>query len=179
MLAIRAVDVCKKENVQDANVTLRLTFPSEVRPACVAFAEPEGHDVLLVYVLTKGGQLFVLSLRPEYFRRVASTEDNLAEWCRVHTSNGLTFNKVHRLVALRADELLAALSDGGLLRLEKASGDNSWLPSTRGLYGVLMEIQIGERDSIMSAISCHLFHFEILIPTEWIISTLIELAQYP
>lgn len=109
-------------------MTLRLHFPNEFREKCVAFAEPEGHDVLLVYVLTKGGQLYVLTLRPEHFRRAQSTEGDAKEWCRTYVSNGLTFNKVHRLVALKDGDLLAALSDGGLLRLEKAYVEHGLSP---------------------------------------------------
>lgn len=123
VLAIQAVDLCKKEKVQDANITLRLYFPGPVRPSCVAFTESREHDVLIVYVLTASSQLYVLSLRPDFFRRASSTEDNVADWCRIYLPNGLAFRTAHRLVALKADELLAALSDGGLLRLEKKHGE--------------------------------------------------------
>lgn len=124
VLTIRAVDLCKKEKVLDANITLRLYFPSPIRPSCITFAEPKEHDVLMVYVLTASSHLYVLSLRPDFFRRPASTEDNVADWCKTHFSTGLSLKNTHRLIALRADELLAALSDGGLLRLEKQQGED-------------------------------------------------------
>lgn len=124
VLAIRAVDLCKKETAPDANITLRLQFPSPIRPSCIAFAESKHHDVLLVYAMTASGHLYVLTLRPDFFRRPGSTEDNVGDWCKSYVAAGPLWKTAHRLVAMKADELLVALSGGGLLGLGRKQDED-------------------------------------------------------
>ncbi|TVY83187.1 Nucleoporin [Lachnellula suecica] len=120
VLSIRAVDVSTQPKVAEANLTLRLTFPSPIVPTCIAVSDSEAHDVLSVFVVTESKHLYTLSLRPEYFRRASSTEDNVGDWCESYSLPSIKSS--HRLVALTADAVLLSLTDGGLLRLERKSG---------------------------------------------------------
>jgi nuclear pore complex protein Nup160 len=122
VLSIRAVDVYRQLNTADANLTLRLEFPSPIRPACIALSDSKEHDVLSVFVLTESKYLYTLSLRPDYFRKSSSTENNVGDWCKSYLSSQFVFKTPHRLAALTADELLISQIDGQLLKLERKSG---------------------------------------------------------
>ncbi|KAL2067168.1 hypothetical protein VTL71DRAFT_1592 [Oculimacula yallundae] len=122
VLSIQSVDVSKPSTVADANITLRLTLPSAIKPGCIALSDSKEHDVLSVFILVESKQLYTLTLRPDHFRRAASTEDNVGDWCKLYTSAAFSLKAPHRLVALSADELLISTVDGALLRLERNSG---------------------------------------------------------
>lgn len=129
VLSIRAVDVSRQSNVPDANLTLRLSFPSRILPTCVALSDSAAHDVLSVFVMTESKYLYTLNLRPDHFRKPSSTEDNVGDWSKSYSSSSLTFKYCHRLVALEPDVLLVSFTDGGLLRLTRKSGGDGRLHS--------------------------------------------------
>jgi nuclear pore complex protein Nup160 len=126
VLAIRAVDVCRQTNVADATLTLRLNFPSTITTGCVAFADSKEHDILSVFVVTESRQLYTLSLRPDYFRKASSTEDNVKDWCKISIPSSFTIGHPHRLVALSADELLVSSPNGELQKLVKRPADGKF-----------------------------------------------------
>jgi nuclear pore complex protein Nup160 len=120
VLSVRAVDVSRPSNSADANLTLRLTFPSAIKPGCIALSDSTEHDVLSAFVILETKELYT---RPEYFRKASSTEDNVGDWCKSYMPAAFSSFKVpHRLVALTADVLLASIQDGSLVRLERNSG---------------------------------------------------------
>lgn len=123
VLAIRAVDVCRETNVADASLTLRLSFPSAITPGCVAFADSKEHDTLNVFAVTESRQLYTFSLRPDYFRKAWSTDDNVRDWCKVSIPSSFTMGHPHRLVALSADELLVSSPNGELQKLVRRPAD--------------------------------------------------------
>ncbi|TAQ87930.1 hypothetical protein B7494_g3761 [Chlorociboria aeruginascens] len=126
VLSIRVVEVTKQHNTADSNITLRLVFPSPIKPACVAFSDSSEHDVLSAFVVTESYHLYTLSLRPDYFRKQSSTEDNVRDWCKSFAPSAFTFKHPHRLATLSADEILFSLYDGCLLKLDrKPGGDGS------------------------------------------------------
>lgn len=128
VLSIRAVDVSKQPNIEDANLTLRLRFPSRIVPACIALSDSAAHDVLSVFVLTESRHLYTLTLRPDHFRKPTSTEDNVGDWCKSFLVSAV--NKIcHRMVALTADVLLLSFVDGELLKLTRHSGADGMLDS--------------------------------------------------
>ncbi|KAH8591669.1 nucleoporin Nup120/160-domain-containing protein [Bisporella sp. PMI_857] len=140
VLSIRSVDLSRHTNTPAANLTLRLSFPSSIRPGCVAFADSEEHDVLSVFVLLESHHLYTFALRPDYFRKVSSTEDNVTEWCKIYTASafGIGHKAPHRLAALSPDELLISQYNGELLRLMKRSGtDGSEWTATQHSEGSL------------------------------------------
>lgn len=124
-LSITAVDLYKLENEPENPLTLRLYFSSAIRPGCIAFSDPQEHDILSVYALTESNHLYTLTLRPDYFRRRASTEDNVEDWCKVYLSSAFSFKYPHRLVAPQHGKILISLHDGGLLRLNRQSGEDA------------------------------------------------------
>ncbi len=124
VLSIQAVDVSRSKNTTDANITLRLTFPYTIKPGSVALSDSNEHDVLNVFVLVDSKLVYTLSLRPEYFRKPTSTEDNVLDWCKIYASPGLHMKRFHRLVALNPNELLISLDDGSLLKLARNFGND-------------------------------------------------------
>jgi nuclear pore complex protein Nup160 len=122
VLSVRAVDVSRPSNSADANLTLRLTFPSPIIPGCVALSDSKDHDILTIFAITTSKQLYTLTLRPDFFRKPSSTEDNVDDWCKIHVSNSFSFKIPHRLAALGADQLLISVQDGSLLKLDRNSG---------------------------------------------------------
>lgn len=122
VLSIRAVDVSRQDKVADANLTLRLVFPGIIKPGCIAFSDSRDHDFLSVFVLTEAKYIYTLSLRPDFFRKPSSTEDNIGDWCKSYLSPTLGFKHAHRMVTLEPNQLLLAFYDGALLKLERNSG---------------------------------------------------------
>jgi len=122
VLSIRTIDVSKVVATDDANLTLRLTLPSPIQPGCIAFSDSKDHDVLSAFVYTESKHIITLSLRPDFFRKPASTEDNVGDWCKSYASATFSFKHPHRLVALSANELLFSNHDGSLLKLDRISG---------------------------------------------------------
>lgn len=118
-LSIRNVDTSKQTATVDANLTLRLVFPSAIKPGCIALSDSKDHDILSVFVLTESKLLYTLSLRPEFFRKSTSTDENTVDWCKIYSCSTFSFKQPHRLVALGSDELLVSLSDGGLIKFER------------------------------------------------------------
>ncbi|CAK7214419.1 hypothetical protein SCUCBS95973_002140 [Sporothrix curviconia] len=133
VLSIRAVDVAKHQQdgpglsalaaassasqaSLDAPLTLYLHFSKPVRPGCIALADPPQHDALVVFVLDESFYLHHLQLRPDVFRKRAfANEADLGEAWQPYLSATFNFKQPRRLVAVSANELVAALHDGGLI----------------------------------------------------------------
>lgn len=125
VLAIRAADLYKQDKtdkIPDYHLTLRLYFPSPIRPACIAFSDSSEHDVLRSFILTESNHLYTLTLRPEFFIKRSSTEDNIGDWCKIFAARAFGPNHPHRLVALSPKELVISLHNGALLKLDKKPG---------------------------------------------------------
>ncbi|KKZ65621.1 hypothetical protein EMCG_08528 [[Emmonsia] crescens] len=129
----------------EANLLLRLEFPEKIIPHGVALADLEDHEVLSLFVVTRDRQLYTISLRQEFFRRVAAIDENVADWCKVSCPAPLAFAHPHRLHASSPQELFISLDSGALLRLTRKAGDDGshwsaitfdekpWGSSLRGL----------------------------------------------
>ena len=124
-LSVSAIDLCKQENGAENPLTLRFVFGSSVRPGCVAFTDSKEHDVLTIYALTENNELYTLTLRPDFFKRRAATEDSTNDWCKIYVSSAFTFKHPHRLVAPTPDDVLITLHDGGLLKLARKPGHDA------------------------------------------------------
>lgn len=142
VLSIRAVDVSRQDKVADANLTLRLVFPGIIKPGCIAFSDSRDHDFLSVFVLTEAKYIYTLSLRPDFFRKPSSTEDNIGDWCKSYLSPTLGFKHAHRMVTLEPNQLLLAFYDGALLKLERNSGGDGIVLASR-LWAFLTLNRIG------------------------------------
>ncbi|KAJ5091866.1 Nucleoporin Nup120/160 [Penicillium alfredii] len=133
VLEIQCADLTKSVTEHfEYNVTLRLDFQEQIIPFGVALADLEDHEVLSVFVITASKQLHTLSLRPEFFRRTSSIDENVAEWCKASLPAPLAFSHPHRLHASSPLELFISLDNGALLRLTRRAGDDGshWSPLT-------------------------------------------------
>ncbi|RKF83164.1 Nucleoporin NUP120 [Golovinomyces cichoracearum] len=126
VLSISVVDFSAPENSPESRLTLRLTFPHLILPNCIAFSDSEKRDVLNVYVLTESKLLWALTIRPEFFCKAQSIDENISNWCDIYSPRSLVIKNPHRLVALMENELLISFHDGALARL----GRNDNLPGS-------------------------------------------------
>ncbi|KKK22300.1 hypothetical protein ARAM_005010 [Aspergillus rambellii] len=132
-LEIQCVDLTKGGiEHHEYNVTLRLDFHEEILPSGVDFADLEEHDVLNVFVITASKELHTLALRPEFFRRATSIDENVGDWCKSCVPAPLSFSHPHRLHASSPLELFISLDNGSLLRLTRRAADDGshWSPLT-------------------------------------------------
>lgn len=125
VLEIQCADLTKSATEHfEYNVTLRLNFNEQIIPSGVALADLEDHEILSVFVITASKQLHTLSLRPEFFRRPESIDDNVSDWCKSCVPAPLSFSHPHRLHASSPVELFISLDNGALLRLTRRAGDD-------------------------------------------------------
>lgn len=125
VLEIQSADLTRSAHEHhEANVTLRLDFQEAIIPSGVALADPEDHEVVNVFVLTVSKQLHTLTLRPEFFRRTSSIDENVSDWCKTSIPAPLAFSYPHRLHASSPYELFISLDSGALLRLTRRAGDD-------------------------------------------------------
>lgn len=136
LLSIRAVDICKKDKAPDAPLVLNFIFAVPIQPGCVAFADPEEHDALCVFVLDQASQLYSFTLRPDLFRKRTAVDASLSELGKVQSPAGLGFKSPHRLLAVDVNILLATVNDGGIIRFDriKTNDCESSSPSTRDMH---------------------------------------------
>lgn len=119
VLSLRAADICKKPNADDANLILHLRFPNPVRSSCIALADPAEHDALSVFVLDQSNYLYTITLRPDHFRKRSATENGLGDACKTHLAGTFSFKHPHRLVAVNAYHVVVTFHDGGIIRFDK------------------------------------------------------------
>jgi nuclear pore complex protein Nup160 len=128
VLEIQSADLVKNSSENHgANITLRLDFQETIIPSGVAFMDTEDHEMLNVFVITESRQLHTLTLRPEFFRRATSIDENIADWCKTSTPSPLAFAHPHRLHVSSTTELFVSLDSGALLRLTRKAGDDGTL----------------------------------------------------
>ncbi|KAL5628644.1 hypothetical protein BROUX41_002035 [Berkeleyomyces rouxiae] len=123
ILSLRAVDIAQPGNVADATLVINFIFNTPIATNCVALADPADLDALLVFVLDQANCLHTFSLRPDIFRRRSSLEPAIADLCKSYSPTGLSGKLAHRLTAVNANQILIALHDGGLLRLDRSKGN--------------------------------------------------------
>ncbi|KAL4976785.1 nucleoporin Nup120/160-domain-containing protein [Aspergillus desertorum] len=133
ILEIQCVDLIKGGiESHEYNITLRLDFQEEILPSGVALADSEDHDVLNVFVITASKELHTLALRPEFFKKPVSIDENISDWCKTYIPAPLAFSHPHRLHASSPLELFISLDSGALLRLTRRAADDGskWSPLT-------------------------------------------------
>ncbi|RDA88031.1 hypothetical protein CP532_5258 [Ophiocordyceps camponoti-leonardi (nom. inval.)] len=128
-LSIRVADIYKRDKTPDAPLVLHFAFDQPIQPGCLAFADPQEHDALCIFVLDQASQLFTFTLRPEMFRRRAAVDASLSELCKVQSPTGLTFKTPHRLVAVNETLLLVTVNDGGMIRFDRNKSDDGAVAS--------------------------------------------------
>ncbi|CRL19480.1 WD40 repeat, conserved site [Penicillium camemberti] len=133
VLEIQCADLTKGGmEVYEYNVTLRLDFQERILPFGVELSDSEDHELINVFVITESKHLHTLSLRPEFFRRTSSIDENVRDWCKTCLPAPLAFSNPHRLHASSPLELFISLDNGALLRLTRRAGEDGshWSPLT-------------------------------------------------
>ena len=133
VLELRSVDLSKSDREEkEATLTVQLKFPDVIRQGCVAFADPVEGDLLDIFVLSKGADLYTITLRPDFFCRLEVSEGDTARWCQAFKPATLHISTPHRLVACSSLSLLVGLGDGRLMHLTRKPGDDGsiWHEST-------------------------------------------------
>lgn len=125
LLSIRAVDVSRDNKAEDAPLVLNFHFSVPIQPGCIAFADPAEHDALCVFVLDTSCHLYTFTLRPDLFRRRAAVDAGLSDLAKVQAPSGLGFKYPHRMVAVTSNTLLVTVNDGGMIRFDRAQGDET------------------------------------------------------
>lgn len=131
VLSIRTIDIYKPKKASDANLILNFHFPRPIIPTCVAFCDPSDHDALSIFVLDTANQLYTLFLRPDSFRKLSFVETGLGDSLKIYQPHAFrNFKHPYRLIAVNNDQLVATLSDGGHLRLDRNTSHNGLLSTT-------------------------------------------------
>lgn len=117
----------------EANLTLLLHFTSPIRPFCIAFAEPDDRDALIVFAITNANEVYTITLHRDFFTKPAASEQEIGDWCKRDTVSLLSTHIPYRLVAVKVENvhwLLVSLDNGGILRLiSNSTGHTEWAES--------------------------------------------------
>lgn len=144
VLEIRPVDLTKDGEENDAKCIPQLQFPTSIHRAAVALVDG-ANDTIEVYALTRGNDLYTVSLRPSFFQYEKASEVNIERWCKPYRPASFTMCTPHRLIAADSTQVIISLSDGRLMRLTRKEGeagtqwqertfnDGQWGSSLRGL----------------------------------------------
>ena len=146
VLEVRSIDLSKSEDeVREAGFIVRFQFPNRLKSGGVAFADTGDAKLPTIFALTKGNELYTLTLPQNIFSIAAASEEDAAKWCKVAQPATFSISTPHRLIAGSPLHLIVSLSDGRLLRLtrdkaddgsrwhESIYGDGQWTSSLRGL----------------------------------------------
>lgn len=146
VLELRSIDLSKSSGeTREASYIIQLCFPAGLKHGGVALADLEDQDVLNVFALTRGSELYTLTLRKDFFCHAAASEEDVSRWCKAYKPATFTISTPHILIAASFRQLIVSLSDGRILRLtrdqdgdgskwqEATYGDGQWASSLRGL----------------------------------------------
>ena len=146
VLELRSVDISKPQHEdKDASIILQLLFPNVIKDGGVGLAETDDNDTLSVFALTKGNELYTLTLRKQFFCHTAASEEDITRWCKAYKPATFSISTPFRLTIASSLRLAVSLSDGRLLLLtrqksddgskwyESTYGDGQWVSSLRGL----------------------------------------------
>jgi hypothetical protein len=127
MLEIQSADLDHGEGDRfEANLTLLLQFPSPIRPFCIALAESIDRDALTVFAITTANELYVLTIHRDFFISPAASEQDIENWCKRAEPALFSGRIPYRLVAVGVDELLVALDDGAICRMQWDKDNKTW-----------------------------------------------------
>ncbi len=146
VLELRSVDLSKRsDETREASIILQLCFPAGLKHGGVALADSGDQDVLNVFALTRGSELYTITLGKEFFCHTAASEEDVSRWCKASKPATFSISTPHSLVASSTRQLIISLSDGRMLLLtrkkdddgskwqEATYGDGQWASSLRGL----------------------------------------------
>ena len=133
VLELRSADLSKSDReTREATLVLQLVFPTVIRDGGVALADAEDQDILSLFVLTKGSDLYTFTLRRDFFCHVGASEEEVSKWCNIFKPSSFSISNPYQLIAGSSLQLVISLSDGRLLHLTRTLGDNGshWRETT-------------------------------------------------
>ena len=146
VLELRSVDLSKSNTeAREAALVIQLHFTTAIKHGGVALAESQEQDIISVFVLTRGNELYTFGLRKDFFCHAAASEEDIGRWCKVAKPATFSISTPHSLIAGSSQQLIVSLTDGRLLQLtrkkeddgskwyESTYGDGQWGSSLRGL----------------------------------------------
>ena len=146
VLELRSVDLSKSSGeTREASYIIQLCFPAGLKHGGIALADLEDQDILNVFALTRGNELYTFTLGKEFFCNPAASEGDVSRWCKASRPATFSISTPHSLIAASFRQLIVSLSDGRILRLtrnkdedgskwqEATYGDGQWASSLRGL----------------------------------------------
>ncbi|KAF2496112.1 hypothetical protein BU16DRAFT_581524 [Lophium mytilinum] len=123
VLEIQSIDFDQDiDNQTEAYLTLRLQFPSPIRPFGVAFNEPDDQDALTAFVVTASKELYTLNLHRDFFMREAATDMDIGAWCKIYAPTAFRIRDPYRIVTVTDRDLFVSMQDGGIQRLTRGPG---------------------------------------------------------
>lgn len=145
VLELRSIDLSKSSGAtREASYIMQFCFPAGLKHGGVALADLEDQDVLNVFALTRGNELYTFTLRKDFFCVAAASEEDVSRWCKAFKPATFSISTPHSLIAASFREIIVSLSDGRILRLtrnededgsrwqEATYGDGQWTSSLRG-----------------------------------------------
>ena len=144
VLDIRSIDLTSKDGGDEPSFVIQLHFPVPLRREAVTLVEGTS-EIIEVHALTKGNEIYTVSLRPSFFYYEKATELNAERWAKAYKPASFTMCTAHRLLAADSKQIIISLSDGRLMRLTRKEGedgtqwqertfnDGQWGSSLRGL----------------------------------------------
>lgn len=146
VLELRSIDLSKSsDEKREASYIIQLCFPTGIKRGGVALADLEDQDVLNIFALTRGNELYTFTLRKDFFCHAAASEEDVSRWCKTYKPATFSISTPYSLIAASFRHLIVSLSDGRILRLTRSKdedgskwqettyGDGQWASSLRGL----------------------------------------------
>jgi hypothetical protein len=125
VLELQSVDLTQSGTEKtESYLTLRLRFAGAIRPFGVAFGDPDEKDALVVFVITVLGDLYTITLPKDVFIHAKATETLASGWCSVFKPSAFRLRDPYRLAAIDSNQLFVSLSDGDILNLKRAAGED-------------------------------------------------------
>ncbi|KAK9374390.1 nucleoporin Nup120/160-domain-containing protein [Lipomyces chichibuensis] len=147
ILDLAPCDLTIPDEISPASIELhrvRIRFSSPIKPSCVTFNEGYGDDLITIDVLTESLTLYTFAFNSRTFTAEWSRRP-LTEWCHVQESAHFNLRPPHYMIALPQGSLVFALTDGGLMKLDRSRpladdyleqmfSDGSYLASIKGMF---------------------------------------------
>lgn len=146
VLELRSVDLSKiGDETREASFSIQLCFSTAIKYGGVALAESADKDILNVFVLTRGNELYTFAVRKGFFCHASASEEDISRWCKAAKPATFSISTPHGLTSASPLQLIVSLSDGRILQLtrgkdedgskwhESTYGDGKWASSLRGL----------------------------------------------
>ncbi|KAF2857837.1 hypothetical protein K470DRAFT_198959, partial [Piedraia hortae CBS 480.64] len=120
VLELQPVDLMVHKKPDGRRLTFRIDFGQTILNDGVAFADPEAHDALEVFVLTAKREVCTVTLRKDVLTRTSVPADFNSQSCvKRFGGSFLSMRQPFRFRAASNVELMASSADGGLVLMHR------------------------------------------------------------